>query len=129
VLANHDELPPPERALLRFPPHAAAVKFAVVPASIPAWAGHICVALFGDEVPMTAPSGPRVGRSVVRIDPADWSLHPLPTSPLSRPIDVGFNPIDGTMYLLDFGEFEMHSEYGVIAKANSGKLWRLDFTK
>src|SRR5215469_7083853 len=55
VLANHDELPPPERPLLRFPPHAAAVKFAVVPPSIPAWASHICIALFGEEVPMTAP--------------------------------------------------------------------------
>jgi len=125
VLANHDELPPPERPLLRFPPHAAAVKFAVFPASIPTWAGHICVALFGDEVPMTAPSGPRVGRSVVRIDPSDWSMHPLLTGPLSRPIDVGFKPADGAMYLLDFGEFEMHSEYGVVAKAETGKLWRL----
>src|SRR6266481_786954 len=75
VLANHDELPPPERALLRFPPHAAAVKFAVVPPSLANWAGQICVALFGDEVPMTAPSGPRVGRAVARIDPRDWSLH------------------------------------------------------
>jgi glucose/arabinose dehydrogenase len=128
VLANHDELPPPEPALLRFPPHTAAVKFAVVPASIPTWAGHICVALFGDEVPMTAPSGPRVGRSVVRIDPSDWSMHPLLTSPLSRPIDVGFNSIDGAMYLLDFGAFEMHSEYGVIAKAETGKLWRIQLT-
>ena len=125
VLANHDELPPPERPLLRFPPHTAAVKFAVVPPSVPAWAGHICVALFGDEVPMTAPYGPRVGRAVVRIDPADWSLHPLVAGPLARPIDVRFNPIDGAMYLLDFGEFEMHSEQGVVAKANSGKLWRL----
>ena len=125
VLANHDELPPPEHPLLCFPPHAAAVKFAVVPPSIPDWAGHICVALFGDEVPMTAPSGPRVGRAVVRIDPADWSLHSLVVGPLARPIDVRFNPIDGAMYLLDFGEFEMHSEQGVVAKAQSGKLWRV----
>src|SRR5215471_10402305 len=78
VLANHDELPPPERALLHFPPHAAAVKFDVVPASAANWSGHICVALFGDEAPMTAPSGgPRVGRAVVRVDPSDWSLHPM----------------------------------------------------
>jgi len=125
VLANHDELPPPEHPLLCFPPHAAAVKFAVVPPSIPDWAGHIYVALFGDEVPMTAPSGPRVGRAVVRIDPADWSLHSLVVGPLARPIDVRFNPIDGAMYLLDFGEFEMHSEQGVVAKAQSGKLWRV----
>jgi glucose/arabinose dehydrogenase len=128
VLANHNELPQPERALLRFPPHAAAVKFDVVPTSVTGWAGHLCVALFGDEAPMTAPSGPRVGRSVVRIDPADWSLHPLVAGSLSRPIDVRFNPIDGTMYLLDFGRFEMHSERGVVAEARSGRLWRIRIT-
>ncbi|MDP9314327.1 MAG: hypothetical protein M3R24_26180 [Chloroflexota bacterium] len=31
VLANHTDLPPPEHALLRFPPHVAAVKFATAP--------------------------------------------------------------------------------------------------
>ncbi len=125
VLANHDELPPPERALLRFPPHTAAVKFAVIPPSLANWAGQLCVALFGDEVPMTAPSGPRVGRAVVRIDPADWSIHPLVAGPLARPIDVRFHPVDGVMYLLDFGQFEMHSEQGVVATAQSGKLWKI----
>jgi glucose/arabinose dehydrogenase len=112
--------------LLRFPPHAAAVKFDVVPASSTNWAGHICVALFGDEAPMTAPSGgPRVGRAVVRVDPADWSLHPMVSGPLARPIDVRFNPMDGAMYLLDFGEFEMTDERKVAANAQSGKLWRV----
>jgi len=126
VLANHDELPPPERPLLRFPPHAAAVKFDVVPASAANWGGHICVALFGDEAPMTAPSGgPRVGRAVVRIDPSDWSLHPMISGPLARPIDVRFNPLDGAMYLLDFGQFEMTDERKVAASAQSGKLWRV----
>ena len=32
LIANHDELPPPEKALLNFPTHTAAVKFAVGPA-------------------------------------------------------------------------------------------------
>ena len=126
VLANHDELPPPERPLLRFPPHAAAVKFDVVPASAANWGGHICVALFGDEAPMTAPSGgPRVGRAVVRVDPSDWSLHPMVSGTLARPIDVRFNPLDGAMYLLDFGQFEMTDERKVAASAQSGKLWRV----
>jgi glucose/arabinose dehydrogenase len=129
VLANHQELPLPERPLLRFPPHTAAVKFDIVPASIPHWAGQICVALFGDEVPMTAPSGPRVGRAVVRIDPNVWSLHPVVSSPLTRPIDVRFNPLDGSLYILDFGQFEMHAENGVMAEAQSGKLWRLQMGK
>ncbi len=129
VLANHHELPPPERPLLRFPPHVAAVKFDVLPSSLPQWAGHICVALFGDEVPMTAPSGPRVGRSVTRIDPADWSLHPLVSDKLSRPIDICYVPGDGFLYVLDFGQFEMHAERGVLAEAYSGKLWRLKITE
>jgi glucose/arabinose dehydrogenase len=125
VLANHEELPPPEAPLLRFPPHAAAVKFGVAPATTPRWAGHLFVALFGDEAPMTAPAGPRVGRSVVRIDPSDWSLHPVVAAPLCRPIDVHFHPSGEALYLLDFGAFEMDAEKGVVAEAGSGKLWRL----
>ncbi|MFL5661544.1 MAG: PQQ-dependent sugar dehydrogenase [Ktedonobacteraceae bacterium] len=125
VLANHDDLPPPERPLLRFPPHSAAVKFAVASPSTPSWAGQLFVALFGDEVPMTAPSGPHTGRAVVRIDPANWSLHPLIEGPLARPIDVRFDPSGESLYVLDFGHFEMHAEQGVEAVAHSGKLWRL----
>jgi len=125
ALANHHELPPPEKALLRFPSHAAAVKFAVAPSSLPGLSGQIFVALFGDEAPMTAPSGPHVGRSLARIDPTDWSLHTLLESPLARPIDVQFHPIDNTLHILDFGNFEMHAERGVVAEANTGKIWRL----
>lgn len=128
VLANHHELPPPERPLLRFPPHAAAVKFDVAPASLAAWAGRIFVALFGDEAPMTAPAGPRVGRSVALIDPSDWSLHTLVAGPLMRPIDVRFDPTGDALYILDFGEFEM-STAGVVARAKSGKVWRLDLSQ
>src|SRR5216110_1395263 len=57
ILSNHDELPSPEKALLRFPPHVAAVKFAVIPPTIPAYAGQLIIALFGDEAPMTVPAG------------------------------------------------------------------------
>ncbi len=126
VLANHDELPLPEKALLRFPAHAAAVKFAIAPTSRPQDAGHIYVALFGDEAPMTMPAGgPRVGRGLGRIDPHDWSLHSVATEPLVRPIDVRFGPLDNGLYVLDFGLFEMRDEGGVNAEAKSGKLWRL----
>jgi len=125
VLLNHDELPPPERPLLRFPPHVAAVKFDVAPASFGGWGGHIFIALFGDERPMTAPAGPRVGRGVARIDPADWSLHPFDSVPLLRPIDVRFDPCAGAMYILDFGHFEMEPTGGVSARAGSGKVWQL----
>jgi glucose/arabinose dehydrogenase len=125
VLANHDELPPPERPLLRFPVNSAAAKFDVVPAGAPCWSGHLIVALFGDEKPMTAPAGPPSGRAVVRVDPADMSLHPLLAGPLARPIDARFNPIDGSLYLLDFGRFEMDAARAVVAEAGSGGLWRV----
>lgn len=124
LLANHDELPAPEKPLLNFPPHTAAVKFDVAPRDATRWAGHIFVALFGDEVPMTAPTGPKVGRSVVRVDTSDWSMHPFAQGGMLRPIDVRFHPFDGTPYVLDFGAFEMLAGGGVSAEAASGKLWR-----
>lgn len=122
VLGNHAELPPPERPLLHFPPHVSAVKFDVAPPGT-AFAGQLFIALFGDEAPMTAPPGPKAGRSVARVDPSDWSLHPGLEGPLSRPIDVRFAPNGEALYVLDFGQFEM-SERGVVAEAGSGKLWR-----
>jgi len=124
VLANHDELPAPEKPLLRFPPHTAAVKFDVAPGSMSGWAGQLFVALFGDEVPMTAPSGPKVGRSVVRVDPADWTMHPFVQDRLLRPIDVRFNSADGALYILDFGSFEMLENGGLTAEAGTGKVRR-----
>jgi glucose/arabinose dehydrogenase len=125
LLANSDELPTPERALLRFPAHAAALKFDVVPEAVANWAGQLVVALFGDEKPMTAPTGTPAGRSVVRIDPSDWSIRPLLTEPLRRPIDVRFNSTDGNLYILDFGQFEVHATGRILARPRSGKLWRL----
>ena len=129
ALANHHEFPPPEKALLRFQPHVAAVKFAVAPPSSSRWSGQIFVALFGDEAPMTAPAGPRAGRSVARIDPADWSLHTFVESPLVRPIDISFHAPGNALYILDFGNFEMHAERGVVAEAATGKLWLLQMDK
>jgi glucose/arabinose dehydrogenase len=127
VLLNHDELPPPEKPLLSFPAHTAAVKFDVAPPSARSWAGHLFVALFGDEVPLTAPSGPRVGRSVVRIDPHDWSIHPLVQDRLLRPIDVRCELNADAFYVLDFGYFEMADNGKVNAKNRTGKLWRCVF--
>lgn len=126
VLANHDELPPPEQPVVTFEPHVAATKFAVVPEDAPAYGGQLVMALFGDEAPMCLPAGgPPVGRDLLRVDPRDWSSHRIATGlPLNRPIDVAFGP-DGALYVLDFGEFEM-SDNGVVAKAASGCLWRVE---
>jgi glucose/arabinose dehydrogenase len=124
LLANHAELPHPERPLLEFEVNASAVRFAQVPAHCARFAGHLIVALFGDEMPMTARSGPRVGRKLVRVDPSDWSLHAARPMSLHRPIDLTFDP-SGAAYVLDFGEFEMTAAMGVEARAASGSLWLL----
>jgi len=125
-LANHDELPSPEKPLLEFPPHVAAVKFNVAPATVGRNAGQIYIALFGDEAPMCLPAGgPRVGRSIGRIDPRDWSLHEFLPDVLNRPIDVRFSPTNGALYVLDFGYFEMLESGGLDAEPRSGKVWRV----
>ncbi|TFH20252.1 MAG: sugar dehydrogenase [Myxococcales bacterium] len=130
VLANHDELPPPEPALMEFPTHVSAVKLDVAPSWAGDYAGHLFIALFGDERPMTAPEGPRAGRSIVRVDPTDWSLHPFATDGvdgLHRPIDLKFHPQERALYVLDFGRFEMTGEKTVSAEADTGGLVRISF--
>ncbi len=122
VLANHAELPVPERPLVEFPVNAAATKLEVIPQEAHRWAGHVLVALFGDEKPMTAPLGPKVGRSLARVDPSDWSLHAVEVGPFRRPIDVRVH--GGAVYVLDFGEFEMGPD-GVTAQAGTGALWKV----
>lgn len=126
LLANHDELPPPEPALVAFEPHVSATKFAVVPGEADRFPGHLVVALFGDEAPMCLPSGgPALGRYLVRVDPSDWSVHRLGVDlALHRPIDVGFGPSGTDLYVLDFGHFEM-SDDGVEATAATGALYRV----
>ncbi|GAA1365967.1 PQQ-dependent sugar dehydrogenase [Streptomyces beijiangensis] len=118
VLANHDELPAPETPLVAFEPHVSAVKMDASPD------GRIVVALFGDEIPMTAPRGPRVGRCFAVVDPRDWSTTTV-SSPLKRPIDVKFGP-DGHLYALDFGHFEP-GKGTMDAAAGNGAVWRMSW--
>ena len=126
LLANHNELPLPEKPLLEFPPHIAAVKFDVAPPTFRKYAGPIYIALFGDEAPMCLPAGgPPIGRSIGRIDPSDWSLHEVALDVLNRPIDVRFSPTDDALYVLDFGYFEMREGGGLDAEPRSGKVWRV----
>jgi glucose/arabinose dehydrogenase len=123
LLANHAELPPPERPLMELPVNASACKFCVLPEDSP-WPGQLLMALFGDEVPMTAPDGHGSGRSVVRIDTASWTAHPVGgLPPLYRPIDVRVHPWTGEAWVLDFGDFEMVAG-GMKARAGSGAVWR-----
>ena len=125
VLADHDALPSPEQPLFEFATNAAAVKFDLVPPGAPAFAGDIVVALFGDEKPMTAPRGPKVGRHMARLQTADWTMHPTPGVGLHRPIDIRF-AADGVMYVVDFGHFEMTGGQSMAATAGSGALARFD---
>jgi glucose/arabinose dehydrogenase len=129
VLANHDELPPPERPLAALPVHAAATRFDFAPPGTPL-AGCMLLALFGDERPLTAPAGPRVGRSVVALDLAVGSLRPLTRQgALERPIDVRVDPSGRWLYVLDFGAFEMAGGGRVEARAGSGGVWRLSLAE
>jgi glucose/arabinose dehydrogenase len=123
ILAGHEALPPPRRPVVEFAINAAATKFAVLPEQ-GRWPGQLVVAMFGDEKPMTAPTGPRVGRGLLRIDPADWSQHALPAGPFERPIDVVATP-DGQLLVVDFGHFEMLGERGLDATRGSGKVWKI----
>jgi len=119
VLSNHDELPPPEKPLAEWTSHVAAVKLDQAPD------GRVVVAMFGDEVPMTAPSGPKVGRNIAIVDPTDWSSTFHPTPGLRRPLDAKFGP-DGALYVIDFGHFEP-ARGSMEATAGSGGLLRCEW--
>lgn len=124
VLSNHHELPKPEKPLVKLPINSAATKFDCIPESSSNFPGQIIFSLFGDEKPMTAPEGFKVGRNLIRVDPSDWSYHALPDLDMNRPIDVKYNPHDDTVWIVDFGEFEM-SQKGVESKSKTGKIWKV----
>jgi hypothetical protein len=110
---------------VEFEVNSNAVKFAIVPAGPHPWAGNLIVAMFGDDGALTGAPESRVGRKLIRVDPADWSVHPTKTVPLQRPIDLVFDSRDSAAYVLDFGEFEITEQKGVSARAGSGCLWKL----
>jgi glucose/arabinose dehydrogenase len=125
LLKNRAALPNPEPPLVEFEVNSAAVKFDVATATNHWMEGQLVVALFGDERPMTGPVGPPVGRSLVRIDPTDWSCHPLKVEGFSRPIDVRFGP-GGSLFVVDFGAFEVAHDKTVRAGAGTGRVLLLN---
>jgi glucose/arabinose dehydrogenase len=124
VLQNHDELPKPEKPVMEFPAHSSPTKFAEIPEGVGQFHGHLLIALFGDERPMTATPGPRMGRSVVRVDPTDWSIHPVRFGDLNRPIDIAIEPETDSVYVVDFGIFEVGDGASLRAEPESGRVWR-----
>jgi hypothetical protein len=125
ILGNHKELPEPEKPLLKLPANSTAAKFGILPETHPMYLGQTILALFGDEKPMTATAGLKSGRNLSRIDPLDWSHHPMPELDLDRPIDVKYNRHDDSILILDFGAFEM-SNNGVEAQKGTGKVWKVN---
>jgi len=121
VLRNHEALPPLARPLVEFPVNAAATKLDRLPDGAPRHPGQLLVCLFGDERPLTGPAGPKVGRSLLRVDLRDGSLHPVPAGPFHRPIDVRVR--GDYVYVVDFGEFEM-APGRVEARPGSGAVYR-----
>lgn len=128
IIRNHEDLPAPEKPLLRFPPHCAATKFEVLRPSSNSCDAQLIVTLFGDEMPMTAPRGPTVGRNIIKVDSYDWTIEPLFLTSLLRPIDIRFNHFNQSLYFLDFGDFEMQDNGMVNAAPYSGRLWKASDT-
>ncbi len=122
LIADHASLPPPETPLLSFGVNAAATKFAVLPAAS-RWPGQLLVAIFGDERPVTGPAGPKVGRTLCRVDPHDWSTHDLNGGDFRRPIDVLAASDGSAVWVLDFGHFEMLPGGRTEATAGSGAVF------
>jgi hypothetical protein len=121
VILNHDQLPPPEEPILAFPINAAATKLDCIPEDAPRYTGQLLVCQFGDERPLTGPPGPKVGRTLIRVDLAERAFHAIGVGPLHRPIDVRIR--GGFVYVLDFGLFEM-SPGRVDAVAGTGAVYR-----
>ena len=73
-----------------------------------------------------APPGPSAGRAIVRVDLDDGpTIHPFVSSGLHRPIDLGFHPTDHSLWVLDFGDYEVAADASTQAVSSSGRLWRL----
>jgi glucose/arabinose dehydrogenase len=122
LLANHEELGPPEQPLHRFEARTAPTRMAYVAES-----DELIVTLFGDKRPVTGPEGPRAGRRVVRMRLSDQSASAVEGPDLHRPIDVAYRPLERALYVLDFGEFELGGGGEVRARAGTGVLWQLPF--
>ncbi len=130
-----------------FPPLAGAAGVAFVPPGGPLgeFSGHAIVALSGDRAPF-ATSGRKLkgptGYRIVRVDMVrnlgevtdfvrntagvprsrqDLTYHHVA---LERPMNVKFDPTDGSMYIIDFGILEMRKGKEFV-KPRTGRIFKL----
>jgi len=62
------------------------------------------------------------GRGLARVNTADWSIEIFAQGSFARPIDVRFSLVDGRLYILDFGKFEMGPQGRALARRGTGKV-------
>jgi glucose/arabinose dehydrogenase len=140
VLADHP--PVAERIVTTFEPHASACKFHFSNNPYFGYLGDAFVALFGALTPMTGTVTDHPGHRVVRVNMDTGEYYDFLTShhghnlenggernedgghAAIRPIDVQFNPIGDSLYVLDFGRIDVNKAE-MTPYAESGALWRI----
>lgn len=136
VMREHPEVQQP---LVRFEPHSANMGFDWSGSDQFGFRDEMFVAQFGDAAPMTTGMRsvtPR-GYRIVRVNPAAGTSEPFmtirgpgleSTRGPKRPIDVKFDPLGGTLYLLDFGVMTVRlsaDQVGFNPLIRTGTVWRL----
>ncbi|MFT4924963.1 MAG: glucose/arabinose dehydrogenase [Phenylobacterium sp.] len=116
LIANPQTLGELAQPLFSFVAHAAPTKFTCEPKS-----NQLVIAMFGDKLPMTGPPGPNAGRCVIRLNPDSGVTEVLTGHQFQRPIDVIYSP-DGSLYVVDFGHFEMFDDGVLDLTVNSGAV-------
>lgn len=129
-------MPAPQQPLIRFGPHAAAMKFDLSRDGF-GFAGQLFVAEFGAGVPVAAPVGEPVGHRIARVDLASQTVEtfaanrqPGPASHhrsggLERPIEARLDPAGESLYVVDLGILDTRYDSGVRPYGRTGVLWRI----
>ena len=118
LLANHDELGPVPRPLVRFAPNSGPTQMLFDPGS-----DTLLVALLGDKRPITGVLGTKVGRSLVRVSLETGDITPCDLPGLQRPIALCWH--GDQVLLLDFGEYELESGGKLKTAPPTGTLYSL----
>ncbi|SHN24674.1 PQQ-dependent sugar dehydrogenase [Cryptosporangium aurantiacum] len=111
LLANHHELPRPERPLTAFGGGVTATAFDVDPA----FGGRVATVAL-----VTGPEAP--GCVIVLVRTSDGAQHVLHTSAFANPVDVRYHPADGSLWIVDFGV----SSTSLATGRRRGRVLRVD---